>query len=172
MLPTAAPGFDDPLGMLAACHRRIEQACETLTRLPAHLSRHGTDAALCEAAAAVLRYFDTAAVDHHDDEERNLFPLLERAQPNRSCDLVETLTLEHEEQARLWRVLRAQLAALAQGGNGLDAALVARFVAANREHLAFEDAHVLPLAARVLDAHDLSRLGRAMAARRGLPLPR
>jgi hemerythrin-like domain-containing protein len=54
----------------------------------------------------VLAYFDTAAVHHHDDEERNLFPLLEQAGAPGACDLVEALTLEHDEQALLWRRLR------------------------------------------------------------------
>jgi hypothetical protein len=44
-----------------------------------------------------------------------------------------------------------------------------RFVAMNRAHLEFANTHVLPLARRLLDAAALERLGRAMAARRGVP---
>ncbi|MCA1979764.1 MAG: hemerythrin domain-containing protein [Thiobacillus sp.] len=172
LLGAAAPGFDAPLDVLAACHARIARQCDTLEKLLNHLPEHGADTQARQAARAVLAYFDTAAVHHHDDEERNLFPLLEAAGAPGACDLVETLTLEHEEQARLWRVLRGQLAAIAAGEAAvLDEALTHRFVASNRSHLEFENAHVLPLARATLDAVALRRLGRAMAARRGVALP-
>ena len=172
LLGPAAPGFERPLEVLEACHARIARQCDTLDRLAAHLPAHGADAQARQAARAVLAYFDTAAVHHHDDEERNLFPLLEAAGARGACDLVETLTLEHEEQTLLWRRLRLELAAIeAAVAATLDAALVQRFVSLNRAHLEFENVHVLPLAREVLGAAELARLGRAMAARRGVPYP-
>ncbi|MDP3420552.1 MAG: hemerythrin domain-containing protein, partial [Thiobacillus sp.] len=130
----------------------------------------GADAQAQQAARAVLAYFDTAAVHHHDDEERNLFPLLEQAGAPGACELVETLTLEHDAQALVWRRLRVQLQAIEAGtAAALDAALTRRFVDMNRAHLEFENTHVLPLAREVLGVADLERLGRAMAARRGVP---
>ena len=169
LLGAAAPGFDRPLEVLEACHGRIAKQCDTLDRLLAHLPAHGADAQAQQAARAVLTYFDTAAVHHHDDEERNLFPLLEQAGAPGACDLVETLTLEHDELALLWRRLRVELQQIEAGATAtLDAALMRRFVTMNRTHLEFENAHVLPLARQVLDAADLERLGRAMAARRGV----
>ncbi len=169
LLGAPAPGFDAPLDVLEACHARIARQCDTLEKLLAHLPAHGADMQARQAARAVMAYFDTAAVHHHDDEERNLFPLLEAAHAPGACDLVETLTLEHEEQARLWRALRAQLGRIEAGASAeLDDTLTRRFVASNRNHLAFENAHVLPLARAVLDDHALARLGRAMAARRAL----
>ena len=170
LLGAAAPGFDRPLDVLEACHGRIAKQCDTLEKLLAHLREHGADAQSQQAARAVLAYFDTAAVHHHDDEERNLFPLLEQANAPGACDLVETLTLEHDEQALLWRRLRAQLQLIEAGtAAALDSALATRFIAMNRAHLKFENTHVLPLARQVLDAADIQRLGRAMAARRGVP---
>ena len=171
LLGEAAPGFDRPLDVLEACHGRIARQCDTLDKLLAHLPAQGADKQAQQAARAVLTYFDTAAVHHHDDEERNLFPLLEQADAPGACDLVETLTLEHEEHALLWRRLRPQLAQIAEGDQSaaLDEALIRRFVALNRAHLEFENTHVLPLARQVLGAADIERLGRAMAARRGVP---
>jgi len=169
LLGAAAPGFDRPLEVLEACHGRIARQCDTLDKLLAHLPVNGADAQAQQAARAVLAYFDTAAVHHHDDEERNLFPLLEQAGAAGACDLVETLTLEHEEQALLWRRLRGQLQQIEAGAAAtLDPALTRRFVALNRSHLEFENTHVLPLARQVLDAAAVERLGRAMAARRGV----
>jgi hemerythrin-like domain-containing protein len=170
LLGAAAPGFDRPLEVLEACHGRIARQCDTLDKLLAHLPGHGADVQAQQAARAVLAYFDTAAVHHHDDEERNLFPLLEQAGAPGACDLVETLTLEHEELALLWRRLRGDLLQIEAGtGAALDAATLHRFVALNRAHLEFENTRVLPLAREVLGAVEIERLGRAMAARRGVP---
>lgn len=170
LLGAAAPGFDAPLDVLEACHGRIARQCDILDKLLDHLPAHGADAQAQQAARAVLAYFDTAAVHHHDDEERNLFPLLEAANAPGACDLVETLTLEHEAQALLWRRLRGELAAIVAGTSAaLEAALVRRYVDMNRAHLEFENTHLLPLARRTLDPVALVRLGRAMAARRNVP---
>ena len=103
-----------------------------------------------------------------DDEESNLFPLLELAGAPGACDLVETLTLEHDALALVWRRLRGQLQQIEAGTARLDDALTRRFVSLNRSHLEFENTHVLPLARQVLDATAIERLGRAMAARRGV----
>lgn len=169
LLGEAAPGFDRPLDVLEACHGRIARQCATLDKLLSHLPEHGADAQAQQAARAVLAYFDTAAVQHHDDEERNLFPLLELASAEGACEVVETLTLEHDELSQLWRRLRPSLQALEAGQPGtLDQALARRFIALNRAHLEFENTHVLPLARRMLGAAEIERLGRAMAARRGV----
>ncbi|HSJ79863.1 MAG TPA: hemerythrin domain-containing protein [Thiobacillus sp.] len=169
LLGAAAPGFDRPLAVLEACHGRIAKQCDTLDKLLAHLPVHGADAQAQQAARAVLAYFDTAAVHHHDDEERNLFPLLEQAGAPGACDLVEALTLEHDALALLWRRLRVALQQIESGeASALDAALTHRFIDLNRSHLEFENTHVLPLARQVLGAAEIERLGRAMAARRGV----
>lgn len=172
LLGKVAPGFDQPLDVLLACHGRIEKQCATLVKLLAHLPQHGSDAQAQQAALAILNYFDTAAVHHHDDEERNLFPLLERAGQGEWCDVVELLTGEHDDLAQLWRALRPPLRAIAQGeGVALNAGQAERFIALNRSHIAFENERVLPLARQILSAADLLSLGRAMAARRGVDYP-
>ena len=169
LLGVAAPGFNRPLEVLEACHGRIAKQCDTLDKLLTHLPTHGADMQAQQAARAVLAYFDTAAVHHHDDEERNLFPLLEQANAPGACDLVETLTLEHDELALLWRRLRVTLQYIEKGEAGtLDSVLARRFITLNRSHLEFENTHVLPLARQVLGAAEVERLGRAMAARRGV----
>jgi len=170
LLGAPAPGFDRPLDVLEACHGRIARQCDTLEKLLAHLPEHGADAQAQHAARAVMTYFDSAAVHHHDDEERNLFPLLEQAGAPGACDMVETLTLEHDELALLWRQLRADLQQIEQGvARVLDEVLARRFIALYRSHLEFENSRMLPLARQMLGTAALEQLGRAMAARRGVP---
>ena len=165
-----APGFDRPLEVLEACHGRIARQCDTLEKLLAHVPLHGADLQAQQAARAVMAYFDTAAVHHHEDEERNLFPLLELAGAAGACELAETLTLEHDELALLWRQLRQGLLHIESAAiSTLDARLTRRFVERNRRHLEFENTHILPLARRVLGPAEIERLGRAMADRRSVP---
>jgi len=168
-----AAGFDAPLDMLDACHQRLERQCETLCRLVPHVAAHGADMQAREAAQAVMRYFDRSAVDHHADEEQDLFPALLEAMAGSDAvclrELTAQLTQQHRELEAAWRGLRGVLARLAAGqAAALDPAAVEHLVAAYRQHLAREEAELLPMAARLIDAATLQRIGQAMAARRGL----
>jgi hypothetical protein len=87
----AAPGFDDPLGMLCACHGRIARQLATLDRLQRHLPEHGCDVDARAAARGILRYFDTAALNHHADEEASVFPRLANAVPGHAAVLIADL---------------------------------------------------------------------------------
>ena len=172
VLGMAAPGFDQPLDVLLVCHGRFEKQCATLEKLLTHLPQHGSDGEAQQAARAILNYFDTAAVHHHDDEERNLFPLLERAGQGEWCEVVELLTGEHDDLAQLWRALRPPLQAIAEGeAAALNDNHARRFIALNRSHIVFENERVFPLARQILSAADLHSLGCAMAARRGVSYP-
>lgn len=173
------PGFSSPsastevpLEMLAACHGRIDRQCQTLERLCNHLARHGSDNAAREAAVAIMRYFDTAARDHHADEENDLFPALlasAGAQQTNLQTLTERLRAEHRQLEAAWQALRLQLQAIAEGNDQLDAAEATRFVASYRAHIELEDSELLPAATRCLDTEALRRIGQAMRERRGIP---
>lgn len=171
-IQATAPGFDDPLGLLAACHTRIERQCETLERLPAHIAAHGVDAAAREAAAAVLRYFTQAAPHHHADEEQDLFPRLRAHRGEPGCpaeldDWLARLAREHEGLGAAWGELAPRLERIAAGNAPAELAakvLVERY----RAHYRFEDAQLLPLARRLLTARELAEIGAAMRRRRGV----
>ncbi|MBP6465304.1 MAG: hemerythrin domain-containing protein, partial [Rubrivivax sp.] len=131
----AAPavGFEAPLEMLSACHHRVERQCETLRRLVAHVASHGPDDDARVAAAAVMRYFDTAARDHHADEETDLFPALveSMAGSDAACirELVDSLTLDHRALESRWQRLRVMLQSIAAGDPvHLDSAYVESFI--------------------------------------------
>jgi hemerythrin-like domain-containing protein len=165
----AAPNFDDPLGLLSACHRRIERQLETLARLQRHLPEYGCDADARAAARGILRYFDTAAPNHHADEEASTFPRLKAALPGRIENLIADLEGDHTRLAIHWRKLRPLLAAIAGGQRAnLSAKQVADVTAAYDAHIAREENELIPLAAQVFDAAALAEIGKEMAARRGV----
>lgn len=167
----AAPSFDHPLEMLHACHGKIKRQLNTLQKLATHLPVHGCDQQVKQAAQGILRYFDTAGQFHHQDEEENLFPTLlalDVAEKAQVQALVDNLLAQHVVMFAAWDEVRAVLVKLAEAVNTpLPDALVEKLVASYTPHIAFEEAELLPLAARLLSPEQIMELGKSMAARRG-----
>jgi hemerythrin-like domain-containing protein len=166
-------GFEVPLEMLSACHHRVERQCATLRRLVAHLPAHGADADARAAANAVLRYFDTAAKDHHADEESDLFPALieSMAGSDAVClrDTIAALTADHRALESHWLRVRRVLLGIAAGDPlTLTPADVEPLISLYERHIAREESELLPMAARLLGDDALQRLGKAMRERRGI----
>jgi hemerythrin-like domain-containing protein len=166
-----APGFDQPVELLSACHGRIEAQLETLRRLVSWLPEFGADREAARAAQAILRYFRTAALNHHQDEELDVFPrLLERAgeaERHQVQGLVRSLIADHRELAAAWASIEAQLDQVAAGNTvELDAEEVRCFLQQYRNHIDCEESMLLPYVRRLLTADDEAELGASMAARR------
>lgn len=164
----AAPGFDDPIGVLRACHRRMERQLATLARLCRHLPEHHADDDARTAASAIMRYFDTAAVHHHADEEASLLPRLRAARPDLQA-LCAEIEVDHTGLGARWRRLRPQLAGVAVGRSGyLSMRDVDAFCADYAAHIEKEEASLFPRAKEALDTAILTEIGEEMAARRNL----
>ncbi len=169
---TQAAGFDQPLYLLAACHRRVESFCALLEKLEQHIRCMGVDEEAMVAIKRIYHYFDGPAVQHHADEEQDLLPLLLRRSrdPSQSAligEWIRRIKREHEEQAVVWMDLRAELQELLNRKSDRLFA-VSRFVTMERAHVRFEDDNVFPLG-RMLLPTDRNALSQAMARRRGVP---
>ena len=161
-----AAGYDDPLALIAGCHARIRRQLATMLRLARHLPVHGHDEDAQVAARALLRYFDTAGVLHHEDEEASLLPRVRERAPE-AARLDALLRGEHRALARRWRELRPLLSGIAAAQRAvLPPKLVLDLTASYQAHMAIEEDELLPLAGRVLDADAIAAIGREMAARR------
>jgi len=169
MLPTPAPGFDEPLAMLRACHERIQRQCATLAKLATHLRSDGLTEAARQAAADIHRYFSSAGRQHHADEEQDLFPML-RAEPD-LAGLLDALARDHAEMDSLWQHLEPLLAA-PDTIHDLDgfARLAGEFNAHYAQHITRENSELLPRAEQLLSIDQRHELGARMAARRGVSL--
>lgn len=170
LLPTA-PALDEPLEILEACHGRIEAQLKTLERLLDHLPVHGADKQACQAARAILRYFDTAGQHHHEDEEQDLFPqLMVRAEGSAAEEvriLIQDLLADHALMSSAWHAVRQQLVALADGtSTALDEPSVQLLASRYRQHIERENREMLPLARRLLTPRDIMVLSQAMTTRR------
>ena len=171
-------GFDDPIEMLLGCHRRIEKQLATLLRLRDHLSSHGVDAEASGAAQAVLAYFERAAHHHHQDEEVDLFPLLESritdpGERARFNAFRTSLERDHRAMENAWARLRKPLEGIAEGlTRPLPESDVQAFASAYAHHILAEESALQEFVNRWLGPADQEALGRAMAARRGVSPPR
>ncbi|MFA6015639.1 MAG: hemerythrin domain-containing protein [Gallionellaceae bacterium] len=162
-----APGFDDPLEMLQACHGRIQTQCATLGKLVTHLKEHGCDIQAKQAAHNILRYFDTAGRHHHDDEEIDLFPLLIASASDSAHALVARLLAEHKVMDSAWEVLRHDLTDISDCKNtSINTISCDNFISAYTSHIELENTQLLPLAKQLLTTEQLLGLGKNMAARR------
>src|ERR1017187_1715161 len=74
-------GFDDPIGMLKDCHRRIERFLHILCVVAERAAGRGLTDEETAGVQAALRYFREGGQRHTADEEESLFPRL-RAEPN------------------------------------------------------------------------------------------
>ena len=69
-------GFDDPIGMLKDCHRRIERFLGILCVVVNRVQGRSLIGEERDAVRAALQYFRTGGQRHTADEEESLFPRL------------------------------------------------------------------------------------------------
>src|SRR5262249_39206988 len=114
-----APTFDDPLGMLRACHRRIERALAALEQVTGREARGTLDPESRAALLRVLDYFATGVPRHAADEEESLFPRMRGAlagSGSTALAALETLEQEHTTASAAHRELDALGRQLAETG--------------------------------------------------------
>jgi hemerythrin-like domain-containing protein len=173
---SADHGFDEPLGLLSDCHRRIERFLDVLLQI-ARAGGRPLPQADREALSVALHYFRAAAPRHTADEEQSLFPRLRAAPDVRARAALETLTrLESDHRA----ADAHHEAVDALGTRWLehgelswsDAAALREHLGALRAlydaHIAVEDRELFPAAAHALSRSELEAIGREMADRRGV----
>jgi len=179
---TPEHGFDQPLGLLSDCHRRIENFLGVMIRV-LERSDGGSKPLAPEARNALeaaLKYFDVAAPRHTQDEEASLFPRLrESKDPDALAALARMQSLE--EDHRRADAMHDEAKTLCRrwlDTGPLPPAEISRLDELLRElqqmyarHISLEDSELFPLASRVLDREQIEQLGKEMAQRRGLSVP-
>ena len=158
---------------MKAHHADIRSQCDALRALVDRIRELGPDADAQRTAADIVRYFDTAARFHHEDEEDDLLPrMIVVSTINRGSSLtrlVASIATEHRDMERAWTHVRALLQEVAAGEAGLDPLLVDHFVKLYGVHIAVEEANLFPLAEMLLSRGDLAMISASMAQRRGQP---
>ena len=168
-------GFDDPIGLLGDCHRRIEQFLSILVAVAdqARGGRLNHDQRI--ALETALKYFREAAPKHTAVEEESLFPVLCRTGNLEPAIFAEIIVLQEDhEQATMYHHHTDRIGCrwLANGelqAHELEALTIALNTLTNlyRGHIKVEDAVVFPRAVQALSDSDKAQLGCEMASRRG-----
>ena len=168
-------GFDDPIGMLADCHRRIERFLAVLCRVADRPAPGALTDEEKQAVEEALAYFRVGGQRHNADEEESLFPRLRQAGSDSLAARlaeIDNLEEEHREAALLHASLdKLYTKWIAEGALGEsereqlrhNAARLARLYA---EHIRIEETRVFPLAAQILDRETIAAVGSEFRARR------
>jgi hypothetical protein len=159
------PG-DDPLDVMLIDHMRQRLFCAEIERFAAFAAIEA------DAARRIGAHLTVDLPRHHADEDEDLFPRLRRrAEPEDEVDrAIKRLTADHTlSDAAGARIAAALGRALAGGPPPTEAERDAMrgFAEAERRHLVFENAVILPLARARLTDDDRAAMLAAMAARRG-----
>jgi hemerythrin-like domain-containing protein len=172
----AEPGCDDPIGLMTACHRRIERFLETLCYAARQCGGRALAPEEREAIERALRYFREAAPKHTSDEEEDLFPALVATLPEVAAP-VERLEADHMRAAALHAEVDClgeqwvQTGELSETDLGAFRKATAELELLYAGHIQVEEGEVFPRADGALDKNQLEAIGRRMAARRGVPFP-
>jgi hemerythrin-like domain-containing protein len=167
--------FEEPLGLLADCHRRIEHFLEILVRVEHAAAGRGLTPREWEQVEQALRYFETAGPRHTADEEESLFPRLRASHDpaaERALGMLGQLEREHEMVdshhqminilCRRWldhdRLSEEDAQELRDRLGDLQSIY--------RHHIAIEDRELFPAASRLLSPGAIQEIGREMSARR------
>lgn len=160
------PDFNNPIGLLKACHQRILGFCELLEKIVVHTNEHGVDKTVTQAAQKVHRYFSTAGEHHTADEEEDLFPLLLDALAETGT-VIQSLQHEHSAIHALWIQLDSVLSspALIDETSEFEN-WVKEFSDAYKEHIQVEETELFSKAEEILTRNQLEKLGNSMKKRR------
>ena len=125
--PQKFASWNEPIEMLYACHGKVKRFCRQLTILPDYLAKNGCNQAVKNDVQQILNYFNQSAPLHHDDEEKDFFPLLVKYVPEAQKDIDE-LERQHVTLHGSWTKLSEQLQALLAGEReNVDVALINHF---------------------------------------------
>ena len=163
--PQKFASWNEPIEMLYACHSKVKRFCRQLTILPDYLAKNGCNQAVKNDVQQILNYFNQSAPLHHDDEEKDFFPLLVKYVPEAQKDIDE-LERQHVTLHNSWTKLSEQLQALLKDEReNIDVTLINHFVSGYDKHIALEEP-LFELGKQHLSESELREIGNIMSARR------
>ncbi len=164
-------GFDDPIGMLKDCHRRIESflgiLCVVVTRAQSRSLASEEQVAI----QAALRYFRTGGQRHTADEEESLFPRLRESAPH-SLKEIDRLEEDHREandlHASVERLYSTWIESGRLGSEETQQLLTetGRLKELYSDHIEIEETIVFARASEVLDSSAMAAIGTEFRFRR------
>ncbi|MEO5672427.1 MAG: hemerythrin domain-containing protein [Ramlibacter sp.] len=170
---TAEPAT--PLTAFSQCHEGILSQLAAFAELPALVSAADRARGIAQQTLAL---FEPGVLEHHRDEEAELFPQTERSavpgvEADWVCAMAQRLTREHRTIEALWNRVKPGVKLAAAGKPvELDGLVIAELVRAYTAHARFEEEHFLPVAHELLgrNSNHMAALGLSLHMRH-MPAP-
>ncbi len=165
-------GFDDPIGMLMDCHRRIEHFLNILCAVVERAHGRALSDEETAAVQAALQYFRVGGKRHNADEEESLFPRLRDAVGRAGFNEIPGLEEDHRSaeglHASVEDLYRKWIAARSLDGDedrrlSMSTERLKRLYA---DHIRVEEQVVFPRAAEALDSAAIQAIGQEFRERR------
>jgi iron-sulfur cluster repair protein YtfE (RIC family) len=154
---------------LDACHRQTFSMLDELSALVTRLEHEGPDAETRVRAAKIAAFFSTTAREHHEDEERHIFPALVKGAKPEIVQAVVRLQQDHDWIEEGWFELAPHVAAIAAGRHSYDLETmresIAVLAALYHDHIELEESFIYPEARARMPSDGQREMGREMAAR-------
>ena len=165
-----AAGSFDGFEALDACHRETLRRLADLAAVIARLERGEPDAQVRSLAEAIDRHFAIAMREHHEDEDRHVFPPLLARADAATRQTIACLKQDHAWLDADWHELAPLLDAAARGHAWYDLGVLRdgaeTFSRLARAHIALEESLIYPPARSAMPAAGRTSMGREMAERR------
>ncbi len=165
-------GFDDPIGMLTDCHRRIEHFLEILCVVADRARGRGMNGEEVAAVQASLQYFRAGGQRHNADEEQSLFPRLRAACGSEDAHAISGLENDHEHAGALHASVEELYTSWIRSGLLSEdqreklSSMTKQLKELYQRHIQLEEQVVFPHAAKVLDTESIAAMGQEFRARR------
>lgn len=161
---------DAPIASFSQCHMGILSHLKAFGGLPMLLE---TATRARKTAEETLAFFQDVVLEHHAEEERELFPAVlasatQGDELERIKSIVERLTREHRQVEATWAKLKPHVKRIARGETAdLDTSVVEALVRDYGAHAAFEEAEFLPLCGTILgrNSNHMAALGLSLHMR-------
>ncbi|HUH64646.1 MAG TPA: hemerythrin domain-containing protein [Terracidiphilus sp.] len=165
-------GFDDPIGMLMDCHRRIEHFLNLLCVVVDRARGRALSAEETEAVQAALQYFRVGGKRHNADEEESLFPRLRGENNGGQFNEIHGLEEDHRSADALHASVEAlynrwiSAGSLQSDEDRRLSANTLQLKSLYAGHIQIEEQIVFPRAADALDSAAIEAMGREFRERR------
>ena len=157
MTTAAAPSH---FKALDACHLQIQEHLVELQRVAKHMELEGLNAEDRKLAGEIEGFFSSTSRQHHEQEEKHVFPPLLATGTEEMKGIVRSLQQDHGFIEENWIELAPQLRAISEGNFWFDAAEfqhnVELFLELMNGHIALEESMIYP-ESKMLWAEALAR---------------
>jgi hemerythrin-like domain-containing protein len=133
---------------LDECHLQIQSHLVELQRMALHMETAGLNEADRKLAGEIEGFFSTSSREHHEQEEKHVFPPLLAAGTEEMKAAVRSLQQDHGFIEENWIELGPQLRGIAEGNDWFDTAEfqhnVSLFLELLNGHIALEESMIYP----------------------------